>query len=34
MPDKKTLERAQKDASEGKSPSTQRMEFVREEMGA
>ncbi len=32
MPDKKTLERAQKDAREGKSPSTQAGEFVREEM--
>ena len=32
MPDKKTLERAHKDAREGKSPSTQAGEFVREEM--
>jgi hypothetical protein len=32
MPDKKTLERARKDARRGKSPSTQAGEFVREEM--
>jgi hypothetical protein len=32
MPDKKTLERAQEDAREGKSPSTQAGEFVKEEM--
>ena len=32
MPDKETIERAQKDASEVKSPSTQAGEFVREEM--
>jgi len=32
MPDKKTLERAQEDKKEGKSPSTQAGEFVREEM--
>src|ERR1700692_1744532 len=32
MPDKKTLERAQQDKREGKSPSTQAGEFVREEM--
>src|SRR5450755_3464461 len=32
MPDKKTLERAEKDKREGKSPSTQAGEFVREEM--
>ncbi|HEV8480681.1 MAG TPA: DUF6496 domain-containing protein [Candidatus Eisenbacteria bacterium] len=32
MPDKKTLERAQEDKREGKSPSTQAGEFVREEM--
>jgi Family of unknown function (DUF6496) len=32
MPDKKTLDRARKDAREGKSPSTQAGEFVREEM--
>jgi Family of unknown function (DUF6496) len=32
MPDKQTLERAHKDAREGKSPSTQAGEFVREEM--
>jgi hypothetical protein len=32
MPDKKTIERARKDAREGKSPSTQAGEFVREEM--
>jgi hypothetical protein len=32
MPEKKTLQRARKDASEGKAPSTQAGEFVREEM--
>src|SRR5215471_9627252 len=32
MPEKETLERAQEDAREGKSPSTQAGEFVREEM--
>jgi hypothetical protein len=32
MPDRKTIERAQKDKREGKSPSTQAGEFVREEM--
>jgi len=32
MPDKETLERAQEDKREGKSPSTQAGEFVREEM--
>jgi Family of unknown function (DUF6496) len=32
MPDKETIERAQEDAREGKSPSTQAGEFVREEM--
>src|ERR1700738_2257905 len=32
MPDKKTLERAEQDKREGKSPSTQAGEFVREEM--
>jgi hypothetical protein len=32
MPGKETLERAQEDAREGKSPSTQAGEFVREEM--
>jgi hypothetical protein len=32
MPEKETLERAQKDAREGKSSSTQAGEFVREEM--
>src|SRR3977135_3889618 len=32
MPAKKTLERARKDAREGKSPSTQAGEFVREEI--
>lgn len=32
MPEKKTLERASKDARQGKSPSTQAGEFVREEM--
>ncbi len=32
MPDKDTIERAAKDAREGKSPSTQAGEFVREEI--
>ncbi len=32
MPDKQTVERARKDAAEGKAPSTQAGEFVREEM--
>jgi hypothetical protein len=32
MPEKKTLERARRDAREGKSPSTQAGEFVREEI--
>ena len=32
MPEKETLERAHEDAEEGKSPSTQAGEFVREEM--
>lgn len=32
MPDKDTIERVQEDAREGKSPSTQAGEFVREEM--
>src|SRR5258706_4482449 len=32
MPDKRTLERAKKDAQEGKAPSTQAGEFVREEI--
>ncbi len=32
MPEKETVERARKDAAEGKSPSTQAGEFVREEM--
>ncbi len=32
MPDKETLERAEEDKREGKSPSTQAGEFVREEM--
>jgi hypothetical protein len=32
MPEKKTRERAQKDAREGKAPSTQAGEFVREEI--
>jgi hypothetical protein len=32
MPDKETTERARRDAREGKSPSTQAGEFVREEM--
>ena len=32
MPEKRTTQRAQKDAREGKAPSTQAGEFVREEM--
>jgi hypothetical protein len=32
MPEKKTLERARQDAKEGKAPSTQAGEFVKEEM--
>lgn len=32
MPERKTVERAREDAREGKSPSTQAGEFVREEM--
>jgi len=32
MPERETVERAQQDAREGKSPSTQAGEFVREEM--
>ena len=32
MPDKETIERAREDAAEGKSPSTQAGEFVREEI--
>ena len=32
MPEKRTLQRAKKDKSEGKSPSTQAGEFVREEI--
>jgi hypothetical protein len=32
MPEKQTIERAEKDKREGKSPSTQAGEFVREEM--
>ena len=32
MPEKRTLERARRDARQGKSPSTQAGEFVREEM--
>jgi hypothetical protein len=32
MPDKETLQRAREDAREGKSPSTQAGEFVKEEM--
>jgi len=32
MPDKRTIEAARKDAREGKSPSTQAGEFIREEM--
>ena len=32
MPEKRTMQRAKKDAAEGKAPSTQAGEFVREEM--
>ena len=32
MPEKRTIERAREDAREGKSPTTQAGEFVREEM--
>src|SRR6266851_7292810 len=32
MPEKKTLERARRDKAQGKSPSTQAGEFVREEI--
>ena len=32
MPEKRTRERAEKDAREGKAPSTQAGEFVREEI--
>src|SRR5882757_5388570 len=32
MPEQKTLERARRDAREGKAPSTQAGEFVREEI--
>ena len=32
MPEKKTIKRARKDKAEGKAPSTQAGEFVREEM--
>ena len=32
MPERETIERAREDAEEGKSPSTQAGEFVREEM--
>lgn len=32
MPEEKTIERAREDAKEGKAPSTQAGEFVREEM--
>src|SRR5262245_29189692 len=32
MPEKKTLERAREDARQGKAPTTQAGEFVREEM--
>jgi hypothetical protein len=32
MPEKETLERAREDAREGKAPSTQAGEFVKEEM--
>jgi len=31
MPEKKTIERARQDEAEGKAPSTQAGEFVREE---
>ena len=32
MPEKRTIERAQRDKREGKSPTTQAGEFVREEI--
>ena len=32
MPEKKTLERARRDRQQGKAPSTQAGEFIREEM--
>ena len=32
MPEQETIERAREDAAEGKAPSTQAGEFVREEM--
>ena len=32
MPEKKTIERARRDKAEGKAPSTQAGEFVREEI--
>jgi hypothetical protein len=32
MPEKKTLQRAERDRRQGKAPSTQAGEFVREEM--
>jgi hypothetical protein len=32
MPEKETIERAREDAQEGKAPTTQAGEFVREEM--
>jgi len=32
MPEKKTIRRARRDAAEGKAPTTQAGEFVREEM--
>lgn len=32
MPERETLERAREDAREGKSPSTQAREFLREEI--
>jgi hypothetical protein len=32
MPEKRTLERAQRDRRQGKAPSTQAGEFIREEM--
>jgi len=32
MPDRKTIERAREDGRDGKSPSTQAGEFIREEM--
>ena len=32
MPEKKTIERARQDKREGKAPTTQAGEFIREEM--